>query len=56
MNFYYTNTILNPGDKIPVTTFLDDTNNFAFSTKLGTSCNFFLQSFQMDTDNSLLPL
>jgi len=34
---------------------LDDTNNFPFGITLGTSCNFFLQTYTINTDNSLLP-
>jgi hypothetical protein len=54
-NFYFANTLINPGNQSPTSIFLDDTNNFPFSIATGTSCNFFLQSYTITTDNSLLP-
>lgn len=55
-NFYFVNTLINPDQLTPISIFLDDTNNFPFSTSLGTSCNFFFESYSITTDNSLLPV
>lgn len=54
-NFYFVNSLINPDEINPMSYFLDDTNNFPFSITTGTACNFYVQSYTINTDNSLLP-
>jgi|JI7StandDraft_1071085.scaffolds.fasta_scaffold1364070_2 hypothetical protein len=44
------NTILNPGIAEDITTYLDDLNYFPFTPTDGVSANFFLSSYEIDTD------
>lgn len=55
-NFYFINTLVNPDQQTPTSIFLDDTNNFPFSTTTGTSCNFFLEGYTISTDRALMPI
>lgn len=55
-NYYFVNQLINPDQQNAVTSFLDDTNNFPFTTTFGTNCNLYMQSFSIDTDNSLTPV
>lgn len=55
-NFYFINTLINPYSIEPVSYFLDDSNHFTFALDTGIACNFYLQSYQITTDWSLLPV
>lgn len=55
-NYYFINTLINPDSINPISYFLDDSNHFTFDLNSGIACNFYLQSYQMTTDWSLLPV
>lgn len=49
------NTIINAGDKQYLSTFIDDFNYFPFSKDTGTNANLFISSYNIETDESILP-
>lgn len=55
-NYYFVNTLINPDFIEPISYFLDDSNHFTFELDAGIACNFYLQSYQITTDWSLLPV
>ncbi len=55
LNYYFVNTILNPGDPDYIGNYLEDRNYFTFTRTMGTSANIFISSYQIDTDESLWP-
>lgn len=54
-NYYYVNTILNPQNSDYLGYYLEDRNYFTFTPTLGVTANIFISSFEIDTDQSLLP-
>lgn len=54
-NYYFINTILNPQNADYLGSYFEDRNYFAFTKKLGSSANLFISTYEIATDNSLLP-
>ncbi len=50
------NKIINADNQIYISYFLDDVNNFAFSTEIGVSANVFLNAFEIVTNENIIPL
>jgi hypothetical protein len=55
-NYYFINTIINPGDDTYLKTYLEDRNYFPFSPTDGVNANLFISSYTIDTDQSLWPV
>lgn len=54
-NFYFINTITNPGSEKMLDLFLDDRNYFLFTPTDGVTANLFLSTYSIDTDQSIYP-
>ena len=54
-NFFYTNTLLNPDQKEPISTILEDKDFTMFSPNLATFTNLYLGEYAMETDESIFP-
>lgn len=54
-DFYFANTLLNPDQVKPITTFFQDKEYTVFSTTLYTETNIYVRDYLMETDNSIFP-
>lgn len=54
-NYYFINTLVNYQQVTPIINYLDDITHFTFSLTLGVSCNFYIESYELEIDDSLTP-
>lgn len=55
LNFYYSNTLLNPDQQEPISMFFEDKDYTMFSPAMATSTNLYLGQYIMNTDESIFP-
>lgn len=55
LKVYFTNPSINPGEKEYLSYYLDDTNEYPFSNKIGVNANLFFSQYTIKTDDSILP-
>lgn len=55
-NYYFLNTVINPGVNEYLGYYLEDKNYFTFTRSLGTTANLFISNYNILTDKSLWPV
>jgi hypothetical protein len=55
LDFYFVNTLINPGQNEYVSQYLEDMNYYVFSLTFGVNANIYISSYSITTDQSLWP-